>query len=78
MTLDSDINLRVKNLGVEIEKLKSSSPDLSYIDCTIEICEMLQIDIVDMKRSLPKAIKEKIEAEALKKNMLKYKLNTVL
>lgn len=78
MTLDSDINVRVKNLGVEIEKIKASNPDLSYIDCTIEICTILNLDVEDMKRSLPKAIKEKIEAEALKKNLLKYKLNTVL
>lgn len=78
MTFDSDIKLRVKNIGFEIEKLKSNSPELSYIDCTIEICEMLQLDLADMKRSLPKVIKEKIEAEALKKNMLKYKLNTIL
>ena len=68
---------KTKFLGNQIEELKSQNPSLSYIECTVAICEKLNIEIETLKGALPKAIKEKIESEALELNLLKYKINTV-
>lgn len=74
---DSEIKKRVKNLAEEIEQLKKISPDLNYIECTVEICERYGIEFDSIKKILPKPIKEKIEANALELNMLKYKTNRI-
>ena len=70
--------IEIKNLGTEIEKLKALDPSVSYIDCTIEIATRLGVDIEDLRRILPNVIKEKIKFEALQRNMLKEKPNTLL
>ena len=74
----ADESIKVKNIGVEIEALKAANTDLDYIECTIEIATRLGIDVEDMKAILPKAIKEKIEADALRMNLLTYKTNTLI
>ena len=73
----SDFDKKVKNLTEEIEKLKSQSPKLSYIECTVEVCEQFDIDYESIKKVLSKNIKEKIELEAMQLNLLKYKNNTL-
>lgn len=75
---DSDYEDRIKVLGSMIENLKRDHPSLSYIECTVAICEKLKIELETTKRVIPKSIKEKIEAEALKMNLLKYKINTLV
>ena len=70
---DSEISKRIKNLSNEIESLKKLSPELNYIECTVEICERYGIELESVKKALPKIIKEKIEADAMELNMLKYK-----
>jgi len=70
---DSEISKRIKNLSNEIESLKKLSPELNYIECTVEICERYGIEFESVKKALPKIIKEKIEADAMELNMLKYK-----
>lgn len=70
---DSEITKRVKNISDEIEKLKKGSPELNYIECTVEVCERYSIEFESVKKVLPKVIKEKIEADAMELNMLKYK-----
>lgn len=78
MTLDdSEIRKRVKNIAIDIEKIKSSS-GLNYIDATVEVCERYNIEIEQMKKVLPKTIKEKIEADALELNLLKYKVGKLV
>lgn len=74
---DSDFETKIRDLATEIEKLKQSS-GLSYIECVVEICERFGLEIEGMKKALPKNIKEKIELEASKLNLLKYKVNTLL
>jgi len=70
---DSEITKRIKNLSNEIENLKKTSPELNYIECTVEICEKFNIEFESVKKALPKVIKEKIELDAMELNMLKYK-----
>lgn len=72
---DSEIRKRIKNLAEEIEGLRKISPELNYIECTVEICERYNIEFDSIKKILPKVIKEKIEADAMDLNMLKYKSN---
>ena len=62
---DSEITRKVKNLSEEIENLKKLSPELNYIECTVEICERYNIEFDSVKKALPKIIKEKIEADAM-------------
>jgi|TARA_R100000951_G_C2574890_1_gene160010 hypothetical protein len=75
---DSEITRRVKNLSEEIESLKKISPELNYIECTVEICERYNIEFESVKKALPKVIKEKIEADAMELNMLKYKTGKIV
>jgi len=75
--VDSEIQRRIKDLATEIENLKSET-GLGYIECTVEVCERLGIEIETMKKVLPKNIKEKIELEASELNLLKYKINKIL
>lgn len=70
---DSEITRRVKNISEEIENLKKHSPELNYIECTVEVCTRFNIEFDSVKKALPKVIKEKIEADAMELNMLKYK-----
>ena len=73
----TEFDKRAKNLTEEIESLKSASPTLSYIECTVEVCERLDIDMESIKKVLCKNIKEKIEIEAMELNLLTYKNNTL-
>ena len=75
---DSEMTRRVKNLSEEIESLKKISPELNYIECTVEICERYNIEFESVKKALPKVIKEKIEADAMELNMLKYKTGKIV
>lgn len=72
-TSESELTKKVKNISEEIETLKKLSPELNYIECTVEICERYGIEFESVKKALPKIIKEKIEADAMELNMLKYK-----
>ena len=73
----SEFDKKVKDLTEEIEKLKAVSPRLSYIECTVEICEQFDVDYDSLKKVLSKNIKEKIELEAMELNLLTYKNNTL-
>ena len=73
----SDFDKKVRNLTEEIEKLKAASPRLSYIDCTIEVCQKFDVDFDSLKKVLSKNIQEKIEIEAMELNLLTYKNNTL-
>ena len=72
-TSESELTKKVKNISEEIETLKKRSPELNYIECTVEICERYGMEFESVKKALPKIIKEKIEADAMELNMLKYK-----
>ena len=74
---DSDFAQKVKQLPSEIESIVAESGG-NYIDAVLHICEKYDLEIEGMKSLLPKAIKEKIEADALDLNMLTYKINKVI
>lgn len=78
MFKEDDFSKKIKDLSEEIENLKKSSPELNYIDCTVEICEKYNIELETVKKILPKTIKEKIEADALDLNLLKYKIGKII
>lgn len=77
MTYDSEIQIKVKNISDEIEKLKSKNPSLNYIDCTVEICQRYNIEFDSLRKTLSKNIKEKMEIDAMELNLLKYKKTTL-
>jgi len=78
MFKEDDYSKKIKDLAEEIENLKKTSPELNYIDCTVEICEKYNIELESVKKILPKTIKEKIEADALDLNLLKYKIGKLI
>lgn len=66
-----------KELSAAIEKMKAENSDLSYIECTVTVCQKYDIEMESVKKVLSKNIKEKIEMEASDLNLLKYRLNTL-
>ena len=42
----------------------------SYMDAVLHLCEQNQIDPIDVKKFLTKAVKQKIEAEAQQLNFI--------
>ena len=66
-----------KELSIAIEKMKAENADLSYIECTVTVCQKYDIEMESVKKVLSKNIKEKIEMEASDLNLLKYRLNTL-
>lgn len=74
---DSDFAQKVKQLPSEIEQIVVESGG-NYIEAVLHVCEKYDLEIEGMKSLLPKAIKEKIEADALDLNLLNYKINKVI
>jgi hypothetical protein len=74
---DSDFAAKVKQLPSEIEEIVRKTGS-NYIEAVLHICERYNLEIEGMKPLLPKAIKEKIEADALDLNLLNYKINKVI
>lgn len=59
-----------------IEDYKSKN-DTSYIEACVSVCEKHSIEFESLKKTLSKNLKEKIEAEASKLRLLKYKIKTI-
>lgn len=74
---DSDFGLNIRTFPKLVQDLVKEKK-CNYIDATIMTCEKYNVDPADVKKLLPKAIREKIEADALELNMLKYKKKTVI
>lgn len=77
MNEPQDIELKLKDVSAMIEDFKVQH-QLTWIECTLEVCERNNIEFEVLKKSLSKNIKEKIEAEASSLRLLKYKHKTVL
>ena len=78
--IDDEFKSRLENvLDVtrEIEEMKAKSK-LNYIECVVEVCNRHDLDIETISQHLSQNIKEKIEADALELNLLKYTLNTLI
>ena len=76
----NEFQLRVKHLGREIEQLKLLESNLSYIECTVEVCLRNDLEFEGLKKSIPKNIREKIEYEATQLNLInrKQKVNSLM
>ena len=68
---------QVIDITREVEQMKSKT-GLNYIECVVEVCEKFELDIETIAEHLTPNIKEKIEADALKMNLLNYKINTLI
>lgn len=74
---DSDFGLNIRTFPKLVEDMVKEKR-CNYIEATLLVCEEKDVDPADVKRLLPKAIREKIEADALEMNMLKYKKKTLI
>ena len=72
------MNFLNKKINFEIETLKLENPELTYLDCVLVVCESNNIEIESVKTMLSRIIKEKLEADANKLNLLKNKYNTLI
>ena len=77
--IEDELSFPTKKIDIvrEIENVKSRSR-LNYIECVVSVCEKFDLEIESINEHLPKHIKEKIEADALELNLLKYKINTLV
>lgn len=67
-----------KEFCKKIERLKAEDPDLSYLECIVDVCSDENIELETIKPMISKSIRDKIEYEAMSMNLLKYKNNTLL
>ena len=72
--LENEINFQ--NITQMIEEYKAKH-NTSYIDACVDVCEKNGIEYESLKRTISKSLKEKIEAEASKLRLLKYKIKTI-
>lgn len=76
--IDEDFPVYPKvDIVKEVEKVKSETK-MNYIECVLAVCEKFDLEIESINEHIPKHIKEKIEADALELNLLKYKINTLV
>ena len=67
-----------KDFCKKIEAIKAEDPDLSYLECIVDVCYQENIELETIKPMISKSIKDKIEYEAMSMNLLTYKHNTLL
>ena len=60
-----------KRFSKMVEEYVSSHPDSSYMDAVLEVCETRAIDPHDISTLICRTIKQKIEAEAIRNNLIK-------
>lgn len=63
----------VENFCKEVEDMVKKQNEKSYMDAILAVCEKYQIEPESVAKSLTKPIKERLKAEAQKKNLLKSK-----
>ena len=62
-----------KEFSLIIEKLYIKKKPISYMDAILDYCGEHEVEPEQAGRMLTKALKEKIEQECMKANMLKIK-----
>ena len=76
--IDEDFPVEKKiDIVKEVEKVRVDT-HMNYIECVLAVCEKFNLEIESINEHIPKHIKEKIEADALELNLLKYKINTLI
>jgi len=63
--------LTKKRFSKMVEQYVSSHPDSSYMDAVLEVCDERAIDPHDISTLICKSIRQKIEAEAVRNNLIK-------
>lgn len=63
----------VENFCKEVEDMVKRQNEKSYMDAILAVCEKYQIEPESVAKSLTKPIKERLKAEAQKKNLLRSK-----
>jgi len=63
--------LTKKRFSKLIENYVAQHPDSTYMDAVINICDERSLDPIDVGKLISHAIKDKIEAEAIKNNLVK-------
>jgi len=66
-----DFVLTKKRFSKMVEEHVKEYPDSSYMDAVLFLCEERAIDPLDVSKLLAPAIKQKIEAEAMRANLVK-------
>jgi len=66
-----DFVLTKKRFSKMIEEYVKEHPDSSYMDAVLSLCEERGIDPMDVSKLIVPAVKQKIEAEAMRANLVK-------
>jgi len=66
-----DFVLTKKRFSKMVEEHVKEYPDSSYMDAVLFLCDERAIDPLDVSKLLVPAIKQKIEAEAMRANLVK-------
>jgi len=72
--LEKEINFQ--NITQMIEEYKVEH-NTTYIEACVDVCEKHNFEFESLKRTISKSLKEKIEAEASKLRLLKYRITTI-
>lgn len=66
-----DAILTRKRFSKMVEEYVKQYPDSSYMDAVLFLCEERAIDPLDASKLITQVIREKIEAEAMRANLVK-------
>lgn len=62
--------------SIEVEKLATTTPDLTLLDAVQDVCEKYGIEVEDVSKFISKPLYAELYADALHKNLLNDKDTT--
>ena len=68
--------LTKKRFSKMVEEYISAHPDSSYMDGVLAVCDERSIDPADISTLICRTIRQKIEAEAVRNNLVKSSTNS--
>lgn len=66
-----DIILTKKMFSKMVEDYVREHPDSTYMDAALQVCEQRSVDPMDVGKLVSPVLRDKIEAEAMKANLVK-------
>lgn len=63
----------IENFCKEVEEMVRNQREKSYMDAILAVCEKYGIEPESVAKSLTKPIKERLKAEAQRKNLIRSK-----
>ena len=75
--MTEEVDMTFKDVSKLIEEYVAKTGS-DYIDAAVDVCLNNNIEFESLKRTLSKSIKDKIELEASNRNLLKYRLKTIV